>query len=64
MSSQKILTNYMTNQVHTFGFCPPTPLQLYAGNPVHWDLILTDFKVHHLIKDSGKPNFWGLQNSI
>ena len=29
----KVLLNGVTNQIHTFGFCPLTPLHLYTGDP-------------------------------
>ena len=59
MDSQKFLTNYINNQVHTLGFCPLGPLHLNTGNPVQWNSTLTDLEAHWLIKDSGKPNFLG-----
>ena len=55
--SQPIHINFITNQVHTFGFCPLTRLQLYKGDPVYWDCNCTDFEAHSVIRDSDKPNF-------
>ena len=55
----KVLLNGVTNQIHTFGFCPLTPLQLYTGDPVKWDCTFTDIEAHKLIKESGKPNLLG-----
>ena len=54
---QKIYTNVMTNKIHTFGFCPLTPLEFHKGDSVCWNSISSDLETHHLITDSGKPNF-------
>ena len=41
----------------SFGFVPLTPLQLYNGDSVKWDSTPDIIHAHHIIKDSGLPNF-------
>ena len=41
----------------SFGFVTLTPLQLYNGDSVKWDSTPDIIHAHHIIKDSGLPNF-------
>ena len=47
----------MNNEPHKFGFCPLTPLELYKGEPAHWDVSYIDLDAHCLVTATGKPNF-------
>ena len=55
--NQKKLVNVVSNNVHTFGFCPLTPLKLYTGNPVTWNVCHTDLEAHAIVTATGKPNY-------
>ena len=55
--NQKHLINIVSNNVHTFGFCPLTPLKLYTGNPVTWNACYTDLEAHAIVTATGKPNY-------
>ena len=55
--SQKILVNSINNEPHTFGFCPLTPLDLYTGKSVTWEVCPTDLEAHAIITATGKPNY-------
>ena len=48
----------------SFGFVPLTPLQLYNGDSVKWDSTPDIIRGHHIIKDSGLPNFLGARIPI
>ena len=54
---QKNLINAINNEPHNFGFCPLTPLKIYKGEPIHWEVCPTDLEAHSLIKATGKPNY-------
>ena len=43
----------------SFGFVPLTPLQLYNGDSVKWDSTPDTIHAHHIIRESGLPNFLG-----
>ena len=55
--NQKHLVNIVSNNVHTFGFCPLTPLKLYTGIPVTWNACHTDLEAHAIVTATGKPNY-------
>ena len=42
----------------SFGFVPLTSLQLYNGDSVKWDSTPDTIHAHHIIRESGLPNFW------
>ena len=54
---QNNLINAVNSEPHKFGFCPLTPLKIYKGEPVHWEVCPTDLEAHSLIKATGKPNY-------
>ena len=55
--NQKNLVNVVSNNIHTFGFCPLTPLKLYTGDPVSWNVCHTDLEAHAIVTATGKPNY-------
>ena len=55
---QKNHYNVVGKQNHKFGICPISPLHLYNGKPVYWDIIPDDFQVHTLVTASVKSIFW------
>ena len=40
-----------------FSFIPETDLKLYTGQPLHWETIPDIIQVHHIVKNSGLPNY-------
>ena len=44
---------------YTFGFIPLSPLAVYTGDHKHWDFELDIIQMHHIIKQTGLPNFLG-----
>ena len=54
-STSKI--NYVSQQSHEFGFCPLGPLESYVGESPQWEQVPHVLEAHHLVRNSGKPNF-------
>ena len=46
-----------------FGCVPLSPIKLFTGDPTYWENIPDIITAHKLIRQSGIPNFLGLQNS-